>query len=428
MFRRQKRAFTGVTWDEHTGAPRISAPSSRTRTVTQDKAMTQSAWWACIRLRADLISTFPVDVFRDLKVGGQIIPVEMPTPPILVDPGGKEWDFIDWMWASQRDLDTAGNAIGVITARNGAANKYYPEGLPAVIELADIRDCAVLKVKGKWKYRIGGKQYEPNEVFHERQYPMSGTPIGLSPLLHAADTLGELLALQQYGLDWFGNGGVPKAWLKNTVKRLGDEERTSAKTWYRDTIGNGDLMVTGNDWEYNMIQAETAGMEWINGRQFGSSEIARFLGVPSDLIDAAISGQSITYANMTERNLQFLIMNLNAAVIRRERTLTRLLPQPRYVKLATKSLLRMSPMLQQQIIRSQLETWQLTHDEARGLDNRAPFTAAQLAEMRDIYGKATIGGTAAAPALPADQEDTGGPPADDSEPGAADDKPAPATA
>lgn len=411
MFRRPaRREFSGVTWDEHTGQPRVSRSAGSSVNVTLDKAMTQSAFWACVRLRADLLSTFPVDVFRDFQVGGQMVPLEMPKPPILVDPGGREWDFIDWMWASQRDLDTAGNTIGKIVARNGISTPYYPQGLPAVIELADTRACSVIRHKGELLYRVDGKIYQPWEIFHERQYPASGTPVGLSPLMHAAKTVGELLEMQQYGLDWFSKGGIPKAWMKNTVKRLQDTERDAAKQWYTDTVENGSLMVTGNDWEYNMIQAETAGMEWINGRQFGLAEICRFLGVPADLVDAAITGQSITYANMTERNLQFLIMNLGPAVKRRERTLTRLLPQPRYVKLNTEGLLRMTPALRQTILRSQLETWQITLDETRKLDNRAPLTQGELDRMRDIYGAPKISGSSAAPAAPdpADEEDPDG--------------------
>lgn len=356
--------------------------------VTDDRAMQYSAVWACLRLRADLMSTFPVDTFRD--VNG--IALEMSKPPILVDPGGKGWDFVDWMWASQRDLDSAGNAIGIIEARNGIQTPYYPQGLPAVIQLADPRNCSVIWYKGRLQYRINGKIYNPEDVYHEKQYPLSGSPVGLSPLLNAARTIGEGLSLQQYALDWFRAGGVPKAWMKNTVKRLGDTERDAAKGWYHDTIRNGDLMVTGNDWEYNMIQAEQVGMEWLEGRRFSVTEIARFFGCPADLIDGAVAGQSVTYANMTQRNLQFLIMQLGPAVIRREKELTKLLPQPRYVKLNTDALLRMDPATRQASLRSQLETWQITLDEARGLDNRAPLTQSDIDRMTGIYGKPAASG------------------------------------
>lgn len=390
---RVKREFTGIEgWGAALG---VSIPSRTSLgkhgavQVTEQKAMTHSAVWACLRLRADLMSTFPCDVFRNF----QGIALEMPKPPVMVDPGGLEWDFVDWMWASQRDLDLTGNAIGIIRERNGAKNRYYPQGLPSVIELADTRTCSVVRHKGKRLYRIDGREYQPWEVYHERQYPMSGTPVGLAPIIMMAASVGEYLSLQQYGLDWFANGGVPKAWMQNTSKRLQGPERDTAKQWYADTIQNGDLMVTGKDWEYNMIQAEQAGMEWLEGRRYGRTEICQFLGVPPEMIGAAVSGQSVTYANVTQANLQFLIMNMGAAVRRREKSLSKLLPEPRYVKLNTDALLRMDPQARQKVIRDRLETWQITNTEARELDNLPPLNAADLAEMQTIYGRPKAAGT-----------------------------------
>jgi phage portal protein BeeE len=196
--------------------------------------------------------------------------------------------------------------------------------------------------------------------------------------------------------------------MQNTRKRLGDEERSAAKSWYADTIRNGDLMVTGYDWEYNMIQAETAGMEWLKGREFGISEICRFLSVPPEMVHGAVTGQSVTYSNVSEANLQFLIMHLAPAVIRREHSLTRLLPEPRYVKLNTDALLRMDPKARQEVLRSRLETWQITHSEARALDNLEPFTTADLTEMQEMYGKPKIaGGGGSGPAAGSDPAEPG---------------------
>jgi HK97 family phage portal protein len=394
MFRRapQRRDFTGLTGIMDQAGALVPARGMIGKhgavMVNEDRGMRHSGVWAATRIRADLISTFPLDVLRDM--GDRAL--EMPTAPIFYNPGGHGWTLKQWMWASQHDLDYVGNAVGLITARNGISTPYYPDGLPAEIQLQDTRVCSLIQYKGKQFWRIDGKIYDLKDVYHERQYPWSGTPIGLSPLVYAAASIGEYLSLQQYANNWFGNGGVPKAWMKNTVKRLGETERDAAKQWYHDTIQNGDLMVTGNDWEYNMIQAEQAGMEWLEGRRFGLGDIARFFGVPSDLIDAAVSGQSITYANISQRNLEFLIFHLGPAVMRREEALTNLLPQPRYVKLNTKALLRLDPISQQQLLRSQLETWQITNDESRDLDNKAPLTAAEIERMTEIYGKPKAGG------------------------------------
>jgi phage portal protein BeeE len=49
--------------------------------VTPDSALRHSAVWACLRLRADLVSTMPVDVFR--RVNG--VQVEVPKPPVLIN-------------------------------------------------------------------------------------------------------------------------------------------------------------------------------------------------------------------------------------------------------------------------------------------------------------------------------------------------------
>lgn len=411
MFRRayatQRREFTGLAGFANSAGALIPGRSSVGRhgavLVNEDRGLRHSGVWAATRIRADLVSTFPLHIQRDM--GDRSL--DMPISPIFINPGGHGWTLKQWMWASQHDLDYVGNAVGLITARNGVKTPFYPEGLPAEIQLQDTRVCSLIRHKGVMTWRIDGKMYDPKDVYHERQYPWSGTPIGLSPLVYAAASIGEYLSLQQYANNWFGNGGVPKAWMKNTVKRLGDTERDAAKQWYHDTIQNGDLMVTGNDWEYNMIQAEQAGMEWLEGRRFGLGDIARFFGVPSDLIDAAVSGQSITYANISQRNLEFLIFHLGPAVIRREEMLTNLLPQPRYVKLNTDGLLRLDPQTRQMLLASQLSTWQITNDEARDLDNKPPLTDAEIERMTEIYGKPKVGGSgpptpgeaAAAPAL-----------------------------
>jgi hypothetical protein len=56
-----------------------------------------------------------------------------------------------------------------------------------------------------------------------------------------------------------------------------------------------------------------------------------------------VAGGNITYANVTQRNLQFLIMHLQPAMGRREDALTTLTPRPQFVKLNTDVLLRMDP-------------------------------------------------------------------------------------
>ncbi|HEY9415082.1 MAG TPA: phage portal protein [Pseudonocardia sp.] len=345
--------------------------------VTDESALRHSAVWACLRLRADLMSTFPVDVYR--MVGGQ--QVEVPKPPVLVNPGGEQWDYLDWMYASQFDLDRAGNTIGLITERNAL-------GLPARIELQPIGMCSVklLRDTGKVEYWIDGKKYQPHQVWHERQFPVAGLPVGLSPIAYAAWSISEYLSIQQFALDWFGAGGVPKARMKNTAKTITQAEAKSVKDRYAASVMNGDLFVHGNDWEFSFLQAENAGLEWLEGKRYGLADVCRFLGAPADLIEAAISAPgSITYQTALQRNLQFLVMNLGPVVTRRETRLSKLLPAPRFVKLNTDALLRMDPETAAKVIDTRLKNGTLTNPEARALYNQAPLTSEEIAEFERLY-------------------------------------------
>jgi HK97 family phage portal protein len=391
--RNEARDFVGITGAEDLIPGR--AGGSRqvgSQLVTDDRAMRHSVVWACLRLRAGLISTFPVDVYRDV-LGTQ---TEYPSkPPILTDPGGVRMDMIDFMAATQIDLDRAGNAVGLIVERNTVRTPLYPDGLPHRIELQPASACAYVRKPGEPdRWRIGGTLYHLDDVWHERGNVVPGLPVGLSTLNYAALSIGESLSMQQFGLDWFGGGGVPKGKMRNTAKKLETAGIAQAKQWYADVVTNGDLLVMGNDWEYEMIQAQTAGIEFIEGRRLSAVDICRFLDTPADMVDANPGGgASITYANITQRNLDYLIHHLGPTVIRRENTLSKLLPRPRYVKLNTSALLRMDDATRQDVLRSRVESWFLTNTEARELENRAPLSAEQLAEMRDLYGSPKIGGT-----------------------------------
>lgn len=373
LFGRQKRDFFGIPG---AGAliPIRSAQKQGAVTVTNDSAMRHSAVWACLRLRADLVSTMPLDVFR--RVGG--MQVEMPKPPILVNPGGERVDLCEWMYSSQVDLDRAGNTIGLITEVNAL-------GLPSRIDLQMLSECSVNMVKGVLTYRVAGKTYEPSKVWHERQYTIAGLEVGLSPVAYAAWSIGEYLSIQDFALAWFGGGAVPKARMKNIAKTIDSADAEKVKSRYRATQQNGDIFVHGNDWEFEFIQAQNQGMEWIEGKRYGVTDIARFFGAPGDLIEAAVSTGTITYANISQRNLQFLIMNLQPAIYRRELRLSKLLPQPRYVKLNTDALLRMDAQTRALVLATQIQSRTRTPSEARELDNLPPLTDAQMAEFDRLF-------------------------------------------
>jgi HK97 family phage portal protein len=284
------------------------------------------------------------------------------------------------MYSTQFDLDRAGNDCGLITE----TDRY---GLPARVDLVALGDWTV-KLKGSdiVKYRIGGTLYDPEKVWHEKQYTVAGMPLGLSPVAYAAWSIGEYLSIQDFALDWFGNGTVPNAHLKNTAKVLTSTQSAEHRARFAEDVRTGQPWVTGADWEYNPLTAVNQATDWIEGKQYGISDIARFFDCPGDLVDAVMQTGNITYTNVTQRNLQFLIHHLGPTIIRRENALTRATPSPRYVKLNTDALLRMDPQTRALMLATQIESRTRTPSEARAYDDLPPLTETQYAEFDRLFG------------------------------------------
>ena len=349
------------------------------RNVTREQALRTSAAWACLRLRADLISTMPVDVYR--RVFG--LPVEVPKPAVLVNPGGERVSMVEWLYSTQFDLDGVGNTFGIITERDG-------NGLPSRIDLVPVEDVVVQVRDNALTYRIGNEVHQPADIWHERQFTTSGSPVGLSPLGHAAASLNGYLSAQDFAAAWFSGGTIPNAILKNTAKKVNADEAQNIKDRFKASMSNGDTFVTGADWDYQMVSAKASEAMFLEERRFGLTDICRFLGVPGDMIDAEDGSKGsakITYANVTQRNLQLLILNLAPAITRRERALSDLLLQrPRYVKLNADAILRMDLKTRYEAHAIGLNSRFVAPSEVRALEDLAPFTESQIGEFDRLFG------------------------------------------
>lgn len=371
LFRREQRAADLAATQlalygryGSTGRPMVSA----------ETALRSSAVWACLRLRADLISTMPVDVYRYDKFGVQ---VEMTAPQLFVTPGGPKVPITEWLYSTQVDLDRYGNAFGLITARDGA-------GLPGRIDLLPAGEMQVRVVDGEIvEYRLRTLTFAPDQIWHEKQYTVAGMAVGLSPLAYAAWTLGNFISAQDFATSWFSNGGHPTGHLQNTKTVLNNDQAAEAKDRFKAAVKDGDVFVSGNDWTYTVGQSAEAGAHFLDSMKATNSDVARFLGVPVDMIDVERTEKSaITYANVSQRNLQLLVINLNPAIVRRETALSTALSRPRFVKLNTDALLRMDPTGRVNLINAQRASNSITPTEARALENRPAYTPEQITELQ----------------------------------------------
>lgn len=355
--------------------------------VTNDTALRHSAVWACLRTRADLISSLPAEVYR--RVNG--IEVNAPKPPVLDDPAGDGTGWSEWCYSTQFDVDRAGNVVGIITKRDGF-------GYPAAVELQDIGTVTVKVRDGRIAaFKIGTTLYDPAQIWHEKQHTVPGLHVGLSPVMYARWAIGEYLTVQEFATDWFGNGAVPKAQLRNKAKILAGPEIATVKEAWRAALATDEPFVTGSDWDYQLLQSTEASADWIEAKKFSIADICRFFGCPAEIVDAAVMGETraITYSNISQKNLELLILHLGPAIRRREAKISRaLLPVPKYMRMNEDELMRLDPISRAQVIDTLIKAKVLAPAEARAMDNRPPFTAAQVAEIDHFFPPQ---GTAPAP-------------------------------
>ncbi|HET8661030.1 MAG TPA: phage portal protein [Micromonosporaceae bacterium] len=359
-----------IGWQYRSGSLRGS------QRVTADTALRHSAVWACLRLRANLLSSLPIDVFRE--VAG--VQVEVSKPQVLATPE-PDVDITEWLWATQMDLDRFGNCFGIITAKDAA-------GRPTQVELVAAGDVTV-RTSGRriTQYRVGAEKFDPSLIWHERQYRPAGSPLGLSPIAYAAWSIGAYLSAQQFALDWYANGAAPIGVLRNTEKAVVKGAAAEAKATFKASVENRDIFVTGRDWEWSPAQGDANSAAFLEEMQYGATDVCRFFDVPADMVDAQPGGSSITYANITQRNVQLLVMNLGPAVTRRERAFSRrMVTGPRFVKLNRAALLAMDPETRARVLTGQVAARVLAPNEARALDDRPPFTDDQLAEFDRLFG------------------------------------------
>lgn len=349
------------------------------------QAMRSSVLWAGLHLRASLVSMMPVDVYRKLPDGTRILD---DTPSVLVHPDeyaeGKPTRIGQWLYASEMALGGWGNSLGIVHSVTG--NKT-----PARVELVPDSDV-VMRIKGTKvvEYKFGGEVVKPEFVWHERRHLLPGVPVGMSAVLHGAMAVNGGLAANRFIGNWFSNQAIPAGWFKQTRKTIDQKDSRAIKAQFAESLKAGDMLVTGQDWEYTQLQAKGVETGFLDAINASSRDLCRFVGVPGDMIDVPVDGSSITYANITQRNLQLLTINMGPDVKDHEDALTPLAAAPRYVKLNRSVVLAMDDKTRAEVFKMKIDSRVLTPDHARMIDDLPPLAPADYEQFDRLFGSKNL--------------------------------------
>lgn len=324
LFKPEVRA-QATTWGTWQG----DAPATGVD-VNQTSAMQLLAVSGCVRYISDTISTLPVDVYRELPDGTR---QEEKTPAWIKEPTVD----LDWTaWCSQilTSLLLHGNAYYVVT-RSGTS----------IVEMVPVDPLAVSvkRENGRKVFVVGGRPFM-GEMRHIKAMMLPGTDVGLSPLEYARRSIGIGLAAVDYGQDNFESFLNMPGVIEMQARAEPAIMRETASMWRRQRSGRKNrglpgVLQDGATWKPTGVTNEQA--QFLQTRQWTAAEIAGqvFLIDPTEM-GIPVTGTSIQYGNMEQRSIASFRRGFQPLVIRIEKSVSALLPQPRYIKLNVDGLLR----------------------------------------------------------------------------------------
>jgi HK97 family phage portal protein len=293
---------------------------------------------------------------------------EVDPPRVLVTPAAGT-DLPDWLWQHMASYLLRGNVTGLIVDRAGL-------GRPSQIELVS-PDRLMPQVDQNDRtvtWRLDGQEIDRDEVWHRRAYPVPGEVLGLSPIAHAAQSIGLGLGAEAFGAKFFGDNATPSGLLTSDQRLTRGQAQELSEAWRIAHKGRRKTAVLGSGTKWQAVSVAPEESQFLDTLRFNVQQIARVFGVPPELI-AAESGNSQTYANIESRDLSLLKYAVGPWLGRLERAMTTLVTRGQYVKFNAAGLLRTDLKTRYESYAIGLDKGFLTLDEVRDLEDREPLPA-----------------------------------------------------
>lgn len=361
MLRRLGTQQTSPTHSERSAAP-----------VSFDSAMQVSSWWAGVRLLAETVASLPLVMYR-FENGRRTVADRHPLWRVLAKKPNRYQTKVEFFETLMLNLVCHGNAYCLIQRSGGQVVGLLPL-MTAQMETRLLHDGAVVHIYSR---ESGVDVLADESVWHLKL--MGNGIVGLSPMDHARNALGIAQAAETRVSRLYRNGGKPTGIL-TIDKALTTEQRKQVRSNFAELAeGNGDeLMVLEAGFAYSQVSLSPQDMELLNTRRFQIEDVARFLGVPSVLINDTAG--STTWGSGIQQIIEgWYKLGLRAYLEKIEGSaMLHLLSdadQRVYeIEFDFDALLRADPLARYQANQAAISSGQLTPNEARTNEGRQPLT------------------------------------------------------
>lgn len=151
----------------------------------------------------------------------------------------------------------------------------------------------------------------PDDVFHIRNFHTHDGIVGQGVVAYGKDVLGINIAADAMAGGLFKNGGIPSGLLTHPGTLTDAAYARLKQSWRDQAAGSkaGSTAILEENIKYEALNMDPEALQFLQSRQFGVIEIARFLGLPpTKLYDTA----SAKYSNVENANLEVAVDTLDS--------------------------------------------------------------------------------------------------------------------
>jgi HK97 family phage portal protein len=330
MSESQKPGFWTRLWGAFTGQTQLQKGSSTSgyggefsgngAAVTPETSLKLSAVWACVKLRADTISTLPLHLYDNDKQ----LAKDHSLYRILHDAPNADMCASEFWQVQSACIDLWGNAYNEIVRRDDKSIISLEPLFPNQMEVKRLDTGAL-----EFHYSENGKTriYAEDEILHFKGFTLDGL-VGLSPIQFFAQTIGMQFDANNQAQDWFKKGLKVGGFLETGEKTLTDAQRETLRENLEKfsrpenagkflTLEAGMKVSDATKIRINPIDAQL-----LESRYFGIEEICRAYSVPPPLIGHT-SKSSSWASSFNGMNQGFLTYGLRPGLVRFEQVIAR---------------------------------------------------------------------------------------------------------
>lgn len=370
LFRRATQTEERAIWPGYPYPPSYFAgTTSAGVSVTLETYTKNVAAGACVRVLVSTVKKLPIDEVR--YQGDVRIPITNQSQ-IVKQPSGRV-SRRAWVAQIMRSFVTAGNVYGDVAAYDQNTTR------PTQIETINPNRASWQIVGTEWVPHIDGKPrvlWPLGDLWHKpaTDFLVPGQPFALSPVKEAGTSIGTGIAAEDFGARFFGEGAHPTQVLKSSDPNLTREQAEAAKdALIESTRGTRRPLALGAGWDLEQNFVDPKNSQFIELLRFEVEQACRTWGVPPSMVYAAVSGQSVTYANVSQSDLAFLKYSIDNWLVDIEDAWSEMIPAPRVVKFNTSALLRMDEEARWAIHDLRLKNKTTSVNRVLTLEDELPF-------------------------------------------------------